>query len=64
MYKRKNFGGRYFDTESIAPRLVKCMGIKELESIIEAILFAVGDEVHIDTLSDVIDVDKKLKICN
>ncbi len=35
------------------------MEIKELEAIIEAILFAAGDEVSINTLSEIIEIDKK-----
>ncbi|MDK2799903.1 MAG: segregation and condensation protein [Clostridiales bacterium] len=34
------------------------MHIKEIESIIEGILFASGDAVHIDRLSDVLHIDK------
>ncbi|MBZ4646826.1 MAG: segregation and condensation protein [Petroclostridium sp.] len=34
------------------------MDIKEIESIIEGILFASGDAVHIEKLSDILQIDK------
>ena len=35
------------------------MNIKKIESIIEGVLFAAGDPVSIDRLSDIVDVDTK-----
>ncbi|WHH59442.1 SMC-Scp complex subunit ScpB [Petroclostridium sp. X23] len=34
------------------------MNIKEVESIIEGVLFAWGDAIHIDRLSDILEIDK------
>ncbi len=35
------------------------MELKEAESIIEGVLFAAGDPVHIEKLSDILDIDMK-----
>ncbi len=35
------------------------MEISEIKSIIEALLFAAGDPVELDTIADIVDVDKK-----
>ncbi len=35
------------------------MEIKEIKAIIEALLFAAGEAVEIDTIADIVDVDKK-----
>ena len=35
------------------------MELKEAESIIEGVLFAAGDPVHIEKLSDILDIDIK-----
>ncbi|MGE4282906.1 MAG: SMC-Scp complex subunit ScpB [Clostridia bacterium] len=34
------------------------MNIKEIESIVEGVLFAWGDAIHIDKLSDILSVDR------
>ena len=35
------------------------MEINEIKSIIEALLFAAGEPVELDTIADIVDVDKK-----
>ncbi len=35
------------------------MEIKEIQSVIEAVLFAAGDPVELDRLADIVDVDKR-----
>ena len=35
------------------------MEIKEIQAIVESVLFAAGDAVEIDKLADIVDVDKK-----
>lgn len=35
------------------------MEIKEIQAIIEALLFAAGEAVELDTIADIVDVDKK-----
>ena len=35
------------------------MGIREIQSIIEAVLFAAGDPVELERLADIVDVDKR-----
>ena len=35
------------------------MEIREIKSIIEALLFAAGDPVELDAIADIVDVDKK-----
>lgn len=39
-------------------RMVRSMNIKEIESIVEGVLFAWGDAIHIDKLSDILSVDR------
>ena len=35
------------------------MEIREIQSIIEAVLFAAGDPVELERLADIVDVDKR-----
>ncbi len=35
------------------------MEIREIQSILEAVLFAAGDAVELEKLADIVDVDKK-----